>query len=235
MEKIKNVKKDLIVILVACVVFFIIGIITGYMTANTQENRLRKEIDKISKMDLLTEEINMEIKTKDEYAVIEQTIKEYLNKYSTTLKEVYEVLNTDKFEKILTAENYKNDGPEFIETKNFISESRTKFNEGLDTLIDMSSKETMEKAIEDKNLEQKYIDLYNELMIGNEDFEKDLNEAISSFEESKELINKLLDTQEKIIDFLINNKEQWSINENNEIAFNNAKLVNEYNSYLEEI
>lgn len=66
-------------------------------------------------------------------------------------------------------------------------------------------------------------------------FGEELDDAVNSFKESKEMINKIFDVQEKIIDFLIANKGKWDTNENNEIEFDNTKLVNEYNSYLEEL
>lgn len=165
-------KKNLIIII--AIVLFILGVIVGVIGTKDmrQESMLREEVDKISKLDITKDDIDMEIKTKGNYAEVEKTIKEYLNKYSTTLKEVYEILNDDKISTILTAENYKEDGPDFENTKKYITESRSKFNEGLDILIEMSNEEEILKAIEGKGLNEKFTQLYKDLMIGNEELRR---------------------------------------------------------------
>ena len=61
--------------------------------------------------------IDMEIKTKGSYAVVEQTLKEYLNETLETSKKAPEIIKTEDIEKLMSFENIKNDGPEFTQNK----------------------------------------------------------------------------------------------------------------------
>lgn len=168
MEKLKGIKKELLVILIGGIVFFILGLITGFLTSSNQEDKLRSEIKKIYEMDIYSENIDMKIKTKGDYAIVEKTIKEYLNEYATKIKEINQILIDETVGNILTAENYKNDGPKFEKTKKYITETKTKFNEDIDRVIEISNEEAMMNAIQNKNLDEYYISLYKELLIGNE-------------------------------------------------------------------
>ena len=122
-------KKIIIGVSIGIVVVVIIGVSVFFLLNDKGESRLRQEAEKIAKMDLLSEDVDMNIKTKDEYGVIEQSIKEYINDYSKNLKEMQNLLNEEKMQKILSIENYKNDGPEFSDSTNYIKEAKTKFDE----------------------------------------------------------------------------------------------------------
>lgn len=226
--------KNKIIIIVAIVIVAIAVGVVGFIFVNNfnQEKLLRSEIDKISKLDFEKEEIDMEIKTKGDYAKVEQTIKEYLNTYATTVKETSKLLENEQFSEILTAENYKNDGPDFIKSKEFISFTKDDFNQKINLLIEMTNEEKILKAIEDKNLSQEYIDLYKNIMIGEDGISDDLKETEEALKEASKLMNDVLDVEEKVIDMLIKNKGKWKINDNGEIEFSTPALVEEYNKYI---
>ena len=81
--------------------------------------------------------------------------------------------------------------------------------------------------LDTKDLDSYYTDLYLKELIG--DYEKEF--ADKTLEGSlKELIT-LLDNSEKIIDFLINNKDQWYI-EGENIVFKTDALLTEYNNLV---
>lgn len=224
--------KKRIIILVAVIVIVVAGVI-GYIATSQmrQESILRKEAQKLSEMDITKDNVDMEIKTTGDYAIVEKTMKDYIYKYSETLKELGKILEDDKLQKVLTSDNYKEDGPDFVETRQYISDTRTNFNDKINTIIDMTKEENMLAAIEGKNLDEVYINLYKELMLGKE-MTDELKEAENSLEESKTTINKLLDVQENIIDMLIKNKGRWEVNAEGEVQFESQKLVDEYNGYL---
>ena len=94
-------KKIIIGVSIGIVVVVIIGVSVFFLLNDKGESRLRQEAEKIAKMDLLSEDVDMNIKTKDEYGVIEQSIKEYINDYSKNLKEMQNLLNEEKMQKIL--------------------------------------------------------------------------------------------------------------------------------------
>ena len=209
--------KNKITIIGIIIIFAIVGVI-GYfaMTDLMQGVTLRKEVNTISKLDVTKDDIDMTIKTKGDYAVVEKTIKEYMNTYGTNCKQLKNILDDETIAKILTAENYKNDGKEFVASKEYIAKTKSEFNERINTLIEMSTEEKMMKAIEEKQLESSYVDLYKELMLGDE-IKVDLQEIVQTLEEASKNINNILETQEKVIELLVNNKEKWNINNNNEI------------------
>lgn len=221
------------IILVAIIIVLAIVGVVGYMLASSlmQEITLRKEADAIGKLDITKDSIDMEIKTKGDYGVVEKTMKEYMNTYGTTCKELMDILQDDQMGKILTAENYKNDGKEFTKTKEYITKTKTDFNEKINKLIEMSSEEKMMDAIKEKQLEESYVELYKEIMLGNE-IKEDLQEVVNELEEASKAINNRLEGEEKIINLLVENKNKWNVNDNGEIEFETQKLVDEYNNLI---
>lgn len=223
-------KKKMIVI-VAILALIVVGVIGYFATLDLKQGvTLRKEVDTIGKLDITKDEIDMTIKTKGDYAVVEKTIKEYLNNYSINIKEAMNIMQDKKMAEILTVDNYKNDGPEFTSSKEYISKAKTDFNEKMNLLINMTSEEKMMQEIENKNLDSNFVELYRELMLGDK-MEEDLKQMVKSLEEASTAINNILDTQEKVIDLLINNKGKWEV-QGNQIQFSTQKLVNEYNSLI---
>ena len=221
------------IILVAIIIVLAIVGVVGYMLASSlmQEITLRKEADTIGKLDITKDSIDMEVKTKGDYGVVEKTMKEYMNTYGTTCKELMDILQDDQMGKILTAENYKNDGKEFVKTKEYITKTKTDFNEKINKLIEMSSEEKMMEGIKEKQLEESYVELYKEIMLGNE-IKEDLQEVVSELEEASKAINNRLEVEEKIINLLVENKNKWNVNDNGEIEFETQKLVDEYNNLI---
>ena len=207
------------IILVAIIIVLAIVGVVGYMLASSlmQEITLRKEADAIGKLDITKDSIDMEIKTKGDYGVVEKTMKEYMNTYGTTCKELMDILQDDQMGKILTAENYKNDGKEFIKTKEYITKTKTDFNEKINKLIEMSSEEKMMEVVKEKQLEESYVELYKEIMLGNE-IKEDLQEVVSELEEASKAINNRLEVEEKIINFL-NDMENIGITHNDAIRY----------------
>ena len=122
---------------------------------------------------------------------------------------------------MLTADNYIKDGPEFTNTKSFITEAKNKINESKEKSKDKFTRENMMSHL-DKNLDSYYVDLYKELM-GEADYE--------SIETSLNEISNILENSEKVINFLVKNKDKWSV-QNNTIIFTEDNLISEYNSLL---
>ncbi len=221
------------IILVAIIIVLAIVGVVGYMLASSlmQEITLRKEADTIGKLDITKDSIDMEVKTKGDYGVVEKTMKEYMNTYGTTCKELMDILQDDQMGKILTAENYKNDGKEFVKTKEYITKTKTDFNEKINKLIEMSSEEKMMEGIKEKQLEESYVELYKEIMLGNE-IKQDLQEVVKDLEQASKAINNRLEVEEKIINLLVENKDKWNVNDNDEVEFETQKLVDEYNNLI---
>lgn len=224
-------KKTWIIIAITVVAIIVAGVVTFFTYDAMQEVILRQEAAKIGKLDITEENIDTKIKTTGKYAVIEQTMKDYMNEYSIKCKEVIGMMKDEKLAKILTAENYKNDGPEFTNSREYIATSKEQFNEKINTLIDMTSEEKMKEAIEGKKLEAEDIELYYELMLG-EEKTLDLEETVETLQESAKSINNIYDVQEKVLNLLTTNKGKWEVNDDGEIEFSTQSLVDQYNNLI---
>lgn len=225
-------KKKVIIISVVILSVVVIGVIGFFAMSDLRQGvTIRKEADAIGKLDITKDNVDMNIKTKGDYAVVERTMKEYMNEYSNNCKAVVKIMEDETIAKILTAENYKNDGPEFKTSKEYITKTRAEFNEKINALIDMTSEEKMQEAIQNKNLSEEFVNLYNELMLGDE-IKVDLQQTVEALQQSSKSINNVFDVQEKVIDLLIANKGKWDVNDNGEIEFQTQKLVNEYNNII---
>ena len=224
-------KKTWIIIAITVVAIIVAGVVTFFTYDAMQEVILRQEAAKIGKLDITEENIDTKIKTTGKYAVIEQTMKDYMNEYSIKCKEVIGMMKDEKLAKILTAENYKKDGPEFTNSREYIATSKEQFNGKINTLIDMTSEEKMKEAIEGKKLEAEDIELYYELMLG-EEKTLDLEETVETLQESAKSINNIYDVQEKVLNLLTTNKGKWEVNDDGEIEFSTQSLVDQYNNLI---
>ena len=129
--------KKKILIGVCILSVLIVGII-GYVVVKDlkQEEKLKNELEELS---VLVNEENIDVdKVKDmlnrtvttgDYKVVETSFKEYLSDAFDSVFQMIDILNSDRLVSILSVENYQNDGPNFIETKAYITETKTKLEE----------------------------------------------------------------------------------------------------------
>lgn len=91
---------------------------------------------------------------------------------------------------------------------------------------------TEEKAMSylDKNLDSYYQDFYKDEVVGNLDKTKDDDEVISSI---NDLIT-LIDQETDVINFLVTNKDAWTI-EDSAISFTTDDLIDAYNNLIGKI
>lgn len=223
-----NKNRNIIIGTVVGVVLLIIGLI-GYIVIGDlkQEDILRNEIKIISEKDVTKDRYNNPIKTKEDYAVVEKAIKEYLDDYAVTLQNVMKIIEDKTIINMLTADNYQKDGPDFKTSKEFLTNTKKTLSEGLTKLSNMTSTETIMKNIEDRKLDKYYNDLYKELML-NGIAEKDFETAKQYLQTAGNQMNNLLNVEEQVIDLLIANKGKWKI-ENGKIVFQETATLNKYN------
>lgn len=223
-----NKNRNIIIGTVVGVVLLIIGFI-GYIVIGDlkQEDILRNEIKIMSEKDVTKDRYNNPIKTKEDYAVVEKAIKEYLDDYAVTLQNVMKIIEDKTIINMLTADNYQKDGPDFKTSKEFLTNTKKTLSEGLTKLSNMTSTETIMKNIEDKKLDKYYNDLYKELML-NGIAEKDFETAKQYLQTAGNQMNNLLNVEEQVIDLLIANKGKWKI-ENGKIVFQETATLNKYN------
>lgn len=229
----KNKKRNIIIGIVAVIVVIIS--VLGYMlyTDLKQEDILREEVGTLTKKNILKDRYDDPTKTKGDYAVVEESIKSYLDEYAVNLQNVLDILDDKTLINMLSADNYESDGPDFKKSKEYLSDTKAKFNQGLDRLTVMTSSSEIMKNIEDKNLDAYYNELYKELML-NGIAENDFVKAKADLESSSALINNLLNVEEEVINLLIVNKGKWKI-QDKRIVFDEVATLNKYNELIKKI
>lgn len=238
-------KKGIIIgIIIILVVLIMAGIIMVVSRNLGQEAALRVEMQEIYEMlgdtQVFEEEKVKELSsrlektvTTGDYAVVEQTIKQYLKECVDYTAGIMDIINSGKIEQLVTANNYESDGPDFVESTKYISETRAKLEEAKTKFTDMLSEEKVKSYIEGKVDNQHYIDLYNKLALGTGE-ENTLKEDTQSINESLDILINILNNEEKIINMLKENKNHWKI-EGDTILFDTDELVQEYNNLINEL
>ncbi len=228
-------KKAIIGVIIAIVLVIVVGI--GILVVNDfrQEDILRQEMLEFENL-TRAENIDLnqidqrirELKTTGDCGVLEKAMKNYLADVVNTSIDIANVLNDEKIINTLTPENYEADGPDFVQTKQFLEEAKSKIEENKTKVLELLTNEGAMSYIENKNLDQYYIDLYKEIVLSEDTaIEEDTNELESSLNEAI----KILDIETQVINFLSENKNGWNIQDGN-IVFNSETLQNQYNEYL---
>ncbi len=124
--------------------------------------------------------------------------------------------------RLTTYENFQNDGPEFTESKAYIIETKEKLENYKTAYQELYTEEKADSYLE-TNLDSYYIDFYHQI-IGDE--EEDTT-TVNNIDE----IIEILTNSETVIDFLIENKNSWTL-KNNMISFANDELSNQYSELI---
>lgn len=219
-EKNSKSKKSIIIIAISVVaIIAIVAVVGSFVNENIQKQIISKEIDKINN----TSEVDTEIKSKGKYADVEKVLKDYVLEYQSVANEIKDQYQNEKFTTILSADNYKNDGPEFTESRKLISAAKAKGEEVKTKLNEMVTDEYKEKRATENGLSGKYKDLF----VDSIQFEKELEEVNSTIDN----VNNYLAKIEDVFNFLNENKDNWEV-KNTRVEFNQISLVTKYNSLI---
>lgn len=221
--------KKNILVGIGIIVILIVGVLTFWIVSDfKQEDKLKVEIQEICEM-IDSEEIDLEaiekrrdsVITTGDYEIVEKAVKNYLLDIAENNKKVIEILRDDTIAKLLTAENYKEDGPEFIQTKSYISETKAKLEVYKERYSELFSEEKIMSYISKEDIDSYYTDFYRKEMIGEIENKETVENSL------KELI-QLLEDSRTVINFLIENNGTWEV-VGNKILFETDELVDEYN------
>ena len=122
----------------------------------------------------------------------------------------------------MAIDNYKNDGPEFVTTKEYIENTKKELQEQKNRYKELFAEETIMSYINNKNLDSYYLEFYKQELIGNPEESKD-----NTVEHNIDGIITILDSYNSVIDFLVTNKNSWKI-EGENIVFANEELSNKF-------
>lgn len=225
-----------ILIAVGVVVALIVLLLTVLIIKDlNQEEKLRQELNEIDSLinfdefdyDKVNERLGKTISSGD-YLVVEKAAKKYLKDTIDITLTYVNLVTDEKFSNVLTLKNYQEDGPDFINTKLYIKNTKEQIEDNKNKILNQFNNETVLSYIENKNLDSYYIDFYKSLAFSSE------AEITKNKQEIEQNINVVIDTlnvYDEVIDFLIENKNEWKI-EGEYIIFSTDELSNQYNELL---
>ena len=222
MEEKQAKNKKVVIVIVALVVVLAVAILVGIgavISDVAQKQILSQEIENINQ----TSKVDTEIKTSGKYAEVEKVLKDYVIEYQSIAKEMQNQYQNEKFTTILSADNYQNDGPDFVESKKLIADTRAKGEEVKTRLAEMVSNEYKQKRADDNGLTGKYKDLF----VDSIQFEQELKQVDSTIDS----VNNYLAKIEDVFNYLTENKNSWKVN-GGKVEFNEMSQVTKYNSLL---
>lgn len=226
-----------IIVTLLVVLAFVITVGYTILQDLRQESKLKAEVEEIWDLSN-TEEFNQEkireklnnIVTTGDYAVVEKAYKQYLSDQLNNMIEIALLLNDENITNCLTVENYKTDGPKFKKTKQYISNTVQQLEESKIKYEEFFTKDKAMSYLEQENLDSYYIEFYQEQLIA----KVEEQQAVNSIKDSINEVISLLKSCEKVIDFLVENSDNWKIQEEN-ITFTTTKLSEEYNKLLDSL
>ena len=204
----------------------------GYFFINdvAQKAKIVEEFKQIQELtnskDFTMEQLNEKtgnIVSTGKYAAVEKAAKNYASDVFGTAFGIKAFLQDEKMAQLLTASNYEEDGPEFVETKKYISETKQQLEDGKARMLGF-----LNSYIEAETKDAYAIDLYKQLLA--EDLEMSDAEK-KELETSIDKVISMLNIEEEVINFLIENKGKWKV-QGEQVLFDSNSLVIKYNSFL---
>ena len=231
-------KKKIFIIISVIVLIMVAFLAYIFISDMIQEKKLQEEFSYIdglmeneeSQTDEIKEALNRNI-TKGDYLEVETSYKQYLKDTFQNMEDITKVLDDENISNILSTETYQQDGPEFINTKKYIEETRKSLEDGKNKYYELLTKDGAMNYINNKDIDDYYKDLFKEEIdkyVEKEEFnDKTVDESLSD-------VIKVLNTAEKIINLLSENKNSWEI-EDDSIVFETQKLSDKYEEITSEI
>ena len=227
-------KKKILIILLIVIVIALIGVGYFVFTDMGQEEKLKTELSELDQL-VNAENINMDevnnrlnrIVTTGDYAVVEEAFKSYLKENFDNSIEIANILNDEKMTTLLTVENYQNDGKDFAESKEYITNAKVTLEDCKNKYTEFLTEEKAMSYINDKGLDSYYIDLYKNEIVG------DMSSASqdTTVQDSIDEVIEILNTSEEVLNLLSENQESWEIDGEN-IVFDSESLSNQYNELI---
>ena len=227
-------KKKILITLLIIIVIALIGVGYFVFTDMQQEEKLKTELTELSELsnaqEINIDEINNRldrIVTKGDYATVENAFKTYLRENFNNSIQIANILNDEKITTLLTVENYKEDGKDFIKSKDYITTTKTTLEDCKNKYTEFLTEEKAMSYINDKGIDSYYTDLYKEEFVG------DMSSASqdTTVQDSIDEIIKLLNTSEKVLNLLSENQNSWELDGEN-IVFDNQNLSNQYDELI---
>lgn len=229
-KKAKVVLNILILILISIVIFLVLR---NFLLDKKLKDEITETYNLIIMDDYNYKDVYEKIDnivTKEGYAIVEDSAKDYLLDYFLEVLNLDETYEKANIENIISIENIKKDGKEFKNSKETLSSLKESIENIEEDILNNLNKERMIGYINDKNLADSYIKLYESL-----DFMKDKNieKRKSQIEDKVNSYLSKINKIEEVIDFLIKNNN-WKV-ENEQVKYEDEQLSIEYKEMINSI
>ena len=229
------------ILIIAGIILVLIVAIIAYtvVTDMKQEEKLTEEFKYIdglvekeeTETDEIKEALERTVTTRGDYLKTEKAYKQYLKDAYKNMETMTNILEDEKIENSLIAQNYKEDGPEFEETKKYLAETKQSLEDGKNKFYELLTEDGAMKYIKDQNVDSYYEEIYNKEIQGYINLEEKEGDTLK---DSIDDVIDVLTISEKVINFLSENKDSWEI-EDDSIVFDTEKLSDEYDNLISEI
>lgn len=218
-KKSKN-KKVIVIVAIIAAIIAALGVV-GFIFINDFAQRaiIGSEMEKIN----TSGEIDKEIKSSGKYADVEKALKDYVIEYQSIAVSIADQYKSEKLTNILSVDNYRNDGPEFTESKKLIEDIKKQGEDAKTKLAEMVTDDYKDKRADNAGLTGKYKDLFK-TSIQLESELSDVNKTIDN-------VNNYLSKIDDVFNFLKENKSNWEV-KNNRVEFKSMSQVTKYNSLI---
>lgn len=226
--KIKKKTILMILVIVAILVLIALGGFFGYQ--KYQEYLLSRETDKIGNLDILKDQVDMEVYTTGDYAVVEKTMKNYIADYGKISQQVITLIDDDTLKNLLTVERIEQDGKEFHDTLTYLQKKKTDIEKVMNQMITMTSDQEIMNAIKKEKVSVSYQNLYRKMMLDS-DIATALKQEQNNLIDTKEKTIAFIDDYIKIFEFLKENGSSYMVSDG-QILFQNESLYQQYQSLV---
>ena len=214
---------------------FIIFISVGYFFINrkVQEDRLFSDVLQISHLNYIEDYKFPSSTVTNQFLDVEKNIEQYLKLFSRQASKVILYGDDSKLESLLSANNYLEDGLEFLDSISYIKEKKSSFEQDMNSLLLYFEKSYIRNYISNCKLPSYYKKLFNQVTKVAK-FNENLFILKDDFLDSASYINHIYQRSLEVLEFLSSHSADWKI-ENNEIQFSTEELVNQYIELVSEI
>lgn len=231
----ENKKMTIAIIILIILIIAIVGFNFAFSEFNNkQTNILTEETNKILQSDITKENIDFNIKTERNYAVVEKAIKEYISELKNIYKEISEIDENINPNNIFSAQNMQDKELKAIDE--IITDYNDKIQETTDELEDLLKEDKIKENITKREISQRkeyYINLYNTIMFSDV-MKTQYRKLESEIKTEKSKLTDKVKQIEKTNEFLKKNSDSWTI-KNDKIQFTNLIRMTEYYNLLNKL
>ena len=227
-----------VIISIIVVIVLIVGIISiTYMFSGFSKNQtkiLTDETNKILQSDITTDNIDLDIKTDKNYAIVEKAVKEYISDLKNIYVEINEMNTGINPNNIFSAQNMQD--KDLSKIDDIVKEYKEKSQSAIEELEQMLTEEKITENIENRNINKRkdyYKDLYTTIMLS-DTMKSQYNKLEEKVKDEKSKLTEKVNQIDKISEFLKKNTDAWTIKDD-KIQFINLNIMTEFYSLLNKL